>query len=74
MPTEVMQLIQLGVTLAAVVWTVASIRTTTVQLAANISSLRESVDRLQKWLSSHGETLTDHEGRLGRLEGRHDRD
>ena len=70
MTLDPMQLVQLGTTLAAVVWVVSSVRATTMQLGAQIQGLRESVDRLQEWLASHANQLSNHEGRIGRLEGR----
>ena len=63
-------LLQLASTLAAVVWVVSSVRATTLRLGEQIDALRKSVDRLYKWLELHSEQLNDHEGRLGRLEGR----
>lgn len=67
---DTMQIVQLGATLAAVVWVVASVKATTMKLGATIDGLRGSVDRLQRWLETHAEQLNDHEGRIGRLEGR----
>lgn len=69
---DVMQLVQLGVTVGAVVWVVASVKATTLKLGAEIAGLRESVDRLQSWLEGHAMQLNNHEGRIGTIEGRFD--
>lgn len=62
-------LLQLIVTLSAVVWIVGEIKATTRELGEKIAGLRESIDHLRSWLDRHTDTLGEHERRLSVVEG-----
>ena len=63
------EVIQIATTVAVAAGVVFSVRSATQLLAVEIRGLRESVTLLKGWLETHSGTLTDHERRIGTLEG-----
>ena len=70
---DILQIIQLGAVIVAVVWAIAKIKEATASLTITVNHLSTTVDRLEKWVTSIDRKVEEVRERTARIEGEHKR-